>query len=216
MREVVALALGSLYELCADGKEAVLDAVGHPVRVAVERALDIGLAHAVEVVYVVACELGVARLAAARVDDYGVVGQAHVGVIGPDAAQAAYLFNVANVSENSHHARDAALGEYLVDYLGLGHAALGQGLLDVVYHDREGPVAAYVLLHGLAAERVCIGQGSGRRLRRGRGSWSGLRSGREVRDRVRQGALLGRHSAAGGQGEKQRNGERCGNCLFHR
>ena len=66
-------------------------------------------------------------------------------VVGPDAAQAAYLLNVADVREYGHHARDAALGGYLIDDLGIGDAALGQGLLDVVNHYCKGPVRAYVL-----------------------------------------------------------------------
>ena len=119
MREGEALVLGGLYQLGADGEEAVLDAVVHAVRVAVERALDIGAEHAVEVIHVVAAHLGVALLTSARVDDDGVVGDADVGIIGPDAAQTADLLNVADVREYGHHARDAALGGYLIDDLGI-------------------------------------------------------------------------------------------------
>ena len=80
----VKLALGDgVHELGAVGKEAVLQAVVNPVRVAGEGCGGVSLADAVYVVPAGGRHEAVCGLAAARVDNYGVVGEGALGIVRP-------------------------------------------------------------------------------------------------------------------------------------
>ena len=88
---------------------------------------------------VVGLDITVCLLAAAGVDDDGVIRQGHAQVIRAQAADAADRLHVIQVAENRHHARDAALGRDLIDHVRVADADLRLRVDDVVDHDGKRP-----------------------------------------------------------------------------
>lgn len=143
---VAALVLGAELVLIHKGlhiraveEQRVLRAVLTAAGVAVEHGAGVAVAHAVEMVSVVGLDIAVGLLAAAGVDDNGVIRQGDAQIIRAQAADAADGLHVIQVAENGHHARDAALGRDLVDDVRVADADLRLRVDDVVDHDGKRP-----------------------------------------------------------------------------
>ena len=76
----------------------------------------------------------IGRHTAAKVDVHGAVALGDIDVIGPGRTDAGQLFDLAVILENGQEPGDTALGQHLVDDVGLGDAPLGQSLNHVVDH----------------------------------------------------------------------------------
>ena len=210
MLELEALLVDGLHELRAVGEEAVLKPVVDAVGVAGEGRGGIGLAHAVDVIPAGGAQEAVRGLAAAGVDDYRVVAEGNLSIVGAYRAHRAYALDIGDVRKEREHTGDAALGGYLIEYFRVGDAALRQAGRQVVYHDAEGAEHAYVLLDGLAGQRVREGRGRGRRARLRRGGGAG--AGRVLGVRRGQGRGI---LTAGGEGEQHGRAEHGGEQFFH-
>ena len=97
---------------------------------------------------VIGLDVAVGLLAAAGVDDNGVIRQGDAQIIRAQAADAADGLHIVQVAENGHHARDAALGRDLVDHVCVADADLRLREDDVVDHDGKRPGVC-----GFAAQR---------------------------------------------------------------
>ena len=125
--------------ICAVEEQRVLRAVLAAAGIAVEHGAGVAVAHAIQMVGVVGFDITVCLLAAAGVDDDGVIRQGHAQVIRAQAADAADRLHVIQVAENRHHARDAALGRDLIDHVRVADADLRLRVDDVVDHDGKRP-----------------------------------------------------------------------------
>ena len=134
-------------------------------------------------------------------------------IIGTGAADGADGAHVGDVLVQSHDTGDAALFGDFKEEIRLGVAGLGQGLLDVVEHDRYGAVAGDVLLRLLTGEGVAVaGQA---------GAAGGLGLGIVLVGRLGGGGVGAGVSAAGGRGgtagqtQEHGQGEQGTNQFFH-
>ena len=131
--------------------------------------------------------------------------------VGPDGADGTDDIHIAQVMEDGHEAGDAALGDDLIDDIGLADAALGDGLDHVVDHDGSGPQVGD-LLQSLAGQGIGVhGRGLGGF---GGGGNGGLRGSCGLRRRsgLRHGGGgrggLGRLGATGAQQQRERKDQR--------
>ena len=95
-----------------------------------------------QAVYVVHAPVGhggLAGLAAAEMDENGIVRVGQVGVVVAYAADGAGIGNGVKVGKNRHHPGDAALGDDLIDHVGGGKAPVGDRRVDVVDHNGHRP-----------------------------------------------------------------------------
>lgn len=176
------------FHVRAVEEQRVLRAVLAAAGVAVEHGAGVAVAHAVQMVGVIGLDVAVGLLAAAGVDDNGVIRQGDAQIIRAQAADAADGLHIVQVAENGHHARDAALGRDLVDHVCVADADLRLRVDDVVDHDGKRPGVC-----GFAAQR-----------------FTGQRGVVALVFRVGtvDGRLLGFFTAAGAGTGEQRHGEK--------
>ena len=143
---VAALVLGAELVLihkglhiCAVEEQRVLRAVLAAAGIAVEHGAGVAVAHAVQMVGVVGLDIAVGLLAAAGMDDDGVIRQGNAQIIRAQAADAADRLDIIQVVEDRHHARDTALGRDLIDHVRVADADLRLRVDDVVDHDGKRP-----------------------------------------------------------------------------
>ena len=136
--------------------------------------------------------------APAGMDIDRVMAQGQLQIVGPGGADGADGARLAGVLIDPQHPGDAALGQALVDDVGVGDPHLGESLPEVVEHDGHRAAVHILLGDGKSREgihRAGILQLGGRRGNGlGRPGWEGV---------LRRGRDLGRGLPAGAQAQQQ-------------
>ena len=116
-------------------KQRMLRAVLTAAGVTVKHGTGVAVAHTVEMVGIIGFHIAVSLLAAAGMDDDGVIRQGNAQIVWAQAADAADRLDVVQVAENRHHAGDAALSRDLIDDVCVADADLRLRVDNVIDHD---------------------------------------------------------------------------------
>ena len=199
-----------VHDGLASGDHRVLQAVAlltyrvTPHQVAVFGAAQIGAPYRVQGGDAPGLDFAVGVLAAAGMEEHGVVAQSNLQIVGTGGADRADGAHPVQGLIDANHSGDAALGGDLIDDVSLRLAQLGEGLLQIVEHDGHRPAVDPLFAHGQAGEwvegTVIRGLGGcGRNTFHHRGGGSGRRGG----------VLRFRRPTAGGeqQGQRKQQGQ---------